>query len=325
MAFLQTSGTKFSLSGQPFYLYGCTIYDALFSSHKFTDLPTKLDFVVNSGFNTIRFTNFMTQSATVGSEFDENVYAYIDYVLNECRTRSLKVIFETTDIGTISGLRGYQHGDANNLALFDSYFTWLGARTNTVNSLTYAADDTIGMFSIWGEFGEVTPPLTNRSMFTSIAASARAAFPNTLICSGGLKPEQIVDSSYGYQNYPAEDQLTIPNVGCAATEPYYTQQNMLDLFPSLYSYSVANNKPWFCIEFGYNQSVSSSKHDNVRATQLKFIYDQGLKYGSAGFIFWNHDEGVGGGYGINSRTASCHNIVKSYAKSQQPFQRLKIV
>ncbi len=322
MAFLQTNGTKFTLNGSPYYLFGCTIYDDLFTTHQ-SNIAPKFAACIAAGYNTVRFTNFMPTGVAANSEYDSTIYTYIDYVLDQARIFGLKIIFETSDLNTQAAARGYAIGDANCQAMWNNYFSWLGSRVNTVNGRTYSQDDTIGMFSLSGELTD--QPLGNRVIFTSMSGYVKTYFPNTLVCPGGQKPEQILSASYGYNNYPPEDILTVATVDVCATEPYYDPVAMLLLFPNLQTYSKANNKPWFCIEFGYNQSVYPENSDVKRARDMQFVFQQGLKNGSAGFIFWNFDYGVGAGFGINPNTPQTYNMCRIFAKTPAYCPRLLVI
>lgn len=320
MSFLKTSGTSFTLDGNRFPLFGCTIYDSLYFPNL---LPAKFDLCVSYGYNTIRFTNFMNGS----NAYSEPTYVIIDYALDECRKRGLKVIFEMTDILTINGQAGGNHSTSQGLAdvyaLYNSFLAWLSARVNTVNGRTYANDDTICILQPVSEAGDefYPAPTGNRDFFATVCGYVRSYFPNHIVQPGGQKPEQIVDSSYGLSNFVGEDVLSLSSVDACSTEPYYTQQNILDLFPVLQDYSQKRNKPWFCVEFGFNQSVSQVRPDRNRAQLMRFVYQNGLKYGCAGFIFWNFDNGyyneqtqTGGGYGINANTPETLRMVKRYSK-----------
>lgn len=326
MAFLQTSGTGFTLNGQPFFIRGCTIYDDLFAAFS-SRIPDKLTACLAAGYNTIRFTNFLPTGAAVGSEYDETTFAHIDWLLNQCRLYGLKVIFETTDVSTVATQRGYDNGDANWIALYQAYYAWLPNRVNTVNGLTYKNDDTIIMWSMVGEYPDPAIGGGTRPSYTPLAATLSANDPNHLICPGGSShPEQIVDSSYGHEpGFIAGDWATIPGVDLVGTDSYYSEQAMTALFPELRSYTVTHNVPWIVMEFGYNQSVSTYKNDNNRSRHIRFVYDEALQNGCAGFILWNYDSGFGGGYGVNPQTASSYRIAKIYNQTTAYSPRLKVI
>jgi endo-1,4-beta-mannosidase len=296
MSFVKAVGTKFYLDGEVFKFMGGATYGYYISNAAYLNRVTAAK---TAGFNILRFVNFLQvvpyenppYQTGIGYETTESIWARMDYGLNEARKAGIKILLDLSDLTGIASARGYSFGDANYMALYSDFVAWLAERINTVNGIQYKNDDTIALFSICGEVGNQVAGLAYTT-FDTIAGYMKTAGFQQLIHAGGMKPEQIVDSSYGYTNYNPIDILSSTNIDCASTHPYYTQQNMLDLFPQIQAYSVAKNKPWFIEEFGYTGSDVA-----LRVSQYQYVYTTGSTYGSAGFLFWGFDENGTDGYG----------------------------
>ncbi len=322
MAFLQTSGTKFTLDGQPFYLFGCTMYNYLYWFTDPSGYQQKIASIADAGFNTIRFTNYMNVAEDL--EYASYVWERIDAVLDVCRQYNLKVIIEHSEISGIADFKGAKDSAAY-LAVWQNFFAWLPNRVNTVNGRVYKNDDTIAMYSIAGELGEpFGEPVGNRGWYTTLSGYIRANDTNHLITPGAMNPEQIWDSNYAkHPLFHQTDILTVSSVDVAATEGYYDAY-IGGLYPQLKSYTQAKGKPWINIEFGYDQANHSHKGDAQRAKDLRYVMDTGLKNDCAGVIFWNYDDGVGSGYGVSPSTPESWQMLKTYAKTTGYTPRLRV-
>lgn len=321
MSFLKTSGTQFTLDGQLFFIFGCTVYDTLYYDRASSGILTDIKNAAAAGFNTIRFTNYLFQAADTGIEFQDPYWQRIDYALDLCRQYNLKVILELTDIFGVFHIRNTW---ANSGFMTDTlnFCNWLPNRVNTVNGRTYKNDDTIAMYSIAGELGEpLALPTGNRPFYTTVASYLRAQDTNHLICPGAQNPEQIYDASYWQTSWlVSEDILTDVNADCAATEGYYGQYNEALFYPFLFDYTKKRNKPWFIIEFGFDQNFHC---DPDRASEYKFVFQTGLKNGCAGFIFWNL--GPEGAYNVGPQTPETWQMIKIFAKTKAYNPRLLVI
>lgn len=332
MAFVRAAGNIFTLNNSPWFLIGAAIYGYYGSNAAYKN---RVDAAVLGEFNILRFINFMQTEpyptlydATAGSEFNESIWSKVDYGIDQARQAGIKILLDLSDVQGICTARGYAFGSANMISTYQSFVNWLAERTNTVNGLKYKNDDAIAIFAIVGEVGQVgvVGSTTNYDTYHTIAGYMKSAGFQQLIHPGGQKPEQIVDSSYGYTNYSAGDYLSSPYIDCVSTHPYYTQQNMIDLFPVIQSYCVSKNKPWFIEEFGY-----TGYNDSYRARLYKFPINEGFKRGSAGALVWNFDEGGADGYGYAGYTISptqtpeVYRILKSFGHAKQRLVRLPIL
>lgn len=282
----------------------------------------RVNAAVAAKFNILRYINYLQTEEypilydeTVGSEFNETIWARIDYGLDQARLAGIKILLDLSDIQGICTQRELTFGSAGMLAMFQGFVEWLADRVNTVNGRLYKNDDTIAIFAIVGEVGQQgsVGSTTNYDTYHAIGGYMKAAGFQQIIHAGGQKPEQNVDSSYGHTNYSAGDYLSSPNIDCISVHPYYTFQNMIDLHPEQQSYAIANNKPWFVEEIGYSKGDVDKRADTRRAAQLSF------GYGSAGFLFWNFDEGGADGFGYAgftmspTRSPETYNFMKSMA------------
>ena len=97
MAYLQTSGTKFVVNGSPIFLSGGSTYDI---SNSTAQVDSKHDQAVAMGLNIVRYVNWMSHSATAGTEFTEALWAVVDYGLNRAITDNLYVLLDLSDSQT---------------------------------------------------------------------------------------------------------------------------------------------------------------------------------------------------------------------------------
>lgn len=331
MAFVQTSGVNFTLDGQRWVPIGGATYGYYGSNAAFANRVAAARVV---GFNILRYINYARTGEypdyydpTAGAEFNETIWARMDYGVDQARLAGIKILIDLSEIQGFSDARGYTFGDVNHLLLYKNFVEWLAVRVNTVNGRLWKNDDAIAIFAISGEVGQqgAVGSTTNYDTYHAIGGYMKAAGFQQLIHPGGQKPEQNVDASYGHTNYSAGNYLDSPNLDCISTHPYYTQQNMIDLFPEMQSYSIAKNKPWFIEEFGY-----TSNNDITRAALYKFVFNEGFKRGSAGGLVWNFDEGGADGYGYAgytislTRTPDVLKVMKAFARAKQRCIRYPI-
>ncbi len=330
MAFVQTSGVDFTLNGQIWRPFGGATYGYYGSNAAFAN---RVSAATSAGYNILRYINFLQTlpyptlyDSAAGSEFNETVWSKVDYGLDQAKQAGIKILLDLSDIQGVSDVRGYTFGDANHLALYQSFVNWLAVRVNTVNGRVYKDDDTIAIFAISGEVGQAGAigSTTNYDTYHVIGGYMKTAGFQQIIHPGGQKPEQNLSASYGHTNYSPGDYLSSPNIDCISVHPYYTQQNMLDLHPELQSYSIANNKPWFIEEFGY----LGSEKDIV--SSFRFMYKKGFKYGSAGHLFWNFDNSGRDGYGyagyeVSPYLPELYQLTRIYAKTTAYSPRLMVI
>jgi endo-1,4-beta-mannosidase len=330
MAFLQTSGIDFVLDGQKWVPFGGSTYDI--STGDTSNPDAKIAAALSMGMNMIRIVNYF--GAELG--YKESQWVRVDYILNQCRLNNLKVLFDLSDYTAVLANNGHDFEDQpveDYIDLWNTFLIWVFNRVNTINGLTYKNDDVIGIVSISGEVGYATGRTDGTFLhdwFAGTSAHIKTIDTNHVIHAGGQIPEIAVSTDY-ISDGRQQDMLSIPTIDCISTHPYYTQQNMTDLFPLLSAYAIEKQKPWFIEEFGYNQSVSAIRPDRSRAQLLKFVFDIGFRYNSAAFLFWNIDDGYyneltnsGGGYGINANTPFCFNMVKRYSRYRTYSRRIPV-
>lgn len=323
MAFIEISGVDFTLNGKKWLMNGGTTYNINSSP---SDIDQKWAAALSMDLNTVRMVNFF------GHTFydDDTQWEAADYGLDQARQLGLKVLLDFSDMCAVVG--NLHPGDTCNVASgrqdWYDFVEWIMNRVNTVNGRVYKNDDTIAVIAISGENSFQGGTIIH-DFFSDVTAAIKAEGAQQIVHPGGQIPEIIIDSSYGLSY--SQDMLSIATVDCVSTHPYYTQGNMRTLFPLLQDYSRRKNKPWFIEEFGYNQSVSPGKYDKTRAQLTKFVYDIGLQYGCAGFIFWNIDNGYwnpqtdsGGGFGVNTNTPETFKLIKSYSKYTRYSPRIPV-
>lgn len=320
MGFVTTSGVNFMLDGRVWVPIGAAVYGYYGSNAAYLN---RVQAAQDMGLNILRYVNYL-QTGTFpnlydpdpDSEFNEAIWARIDYGLDQARQAGIKILLDLSDIMGIGSAREYEFGDVDMLALYEEFVEWLAMRENTVNGRLYKDDDTIAIFAIVGEVGQIGPVgnTLNYDTYHAIAGYMKVAGFQQLIHAGGQKPEQNVDASYGHLNYSAGDYLSSPNIDCISVHPYYTFQNMADLHPEQQSYSIAKGKPWFMEEFGY------SKVDREKRRDIRRTFQLGFNYGCAGALIWNLDENGTDGYGFTGfgvsaliRTPESSLMLKSMA------------
>lgn len=317
MSFVQTSGTRFTLNSVPWIPVGGATYGYYGSNAAYLN---RINAAVNSGFNILRHVNFMRTlpypdyyDPTANAEKNEEFWGPMDYGLNQARIAGVKVLLDISDMCGFAEQREYELADSNFMLMYKNFVEWLAERENTYNGIKYKNDDTIAIFAIAGELGNLAPGV-GYTLFDTIGGNMKNAGFQQLIHAGGMKPEQIVDASYGFGNYNPIDILSSSNIDCASTHPYYTFANMEDLFPDIQSYSVTKNKPWFIEEFGF------AKADNQKRSDLRQVFKLGFQNGSAGGLIWNLDEGGTDGYGYSGfgvstlgRTPESYQLMKTMA------------
>lgn len=312
MAFVQATGTHFTLNNNIFVPIGASVYGHYGSNANFLE---RINAAVAMKLNILRYINFLQPyDATAGAEYNESVWSKIDYGLNQARQAGIKILLDLSDISGFAEARGYATFDSNYTTLYQSVVAWLAERTNTFNSLKYKNDDTIAIFAISGEVGDM-PLGVAYTFFNTIGGAMKNAGFQQIIQAGGMKPEQIVSASYGYVNYNPIDILSSSNIDCASTHPYYTFSDMNTLFPVLNTYSIAKNKPWFIEEFGFRDK------DNQKREDFRRVYKLGFQNKAAGILFWNLDENeYASGYsnfGVSTAgiTPETYQLIKSMGKT----------
>lgn len=331
MAFVQTSGVDFILDGVKWVPMGGSTYDI--STPQTSD---EIDGFINRALfcnlNIIRIVNYFG-----GDGMNAAQWAHVDNIMVRARAAGLKVLFDLSDYTAVLANDGHDFEDqpvSEYIDLWNTFLTWVFNRENTLNGLIYKNDDTIAIVSISGEVGYVEGRTDGQFLhdwFAGTSAHIKTIDTNHIIHAGGQIPEIILSTDYTTAFGAQQDMLSIPTIDCVSTHPYYTFQNMEDLFPLLQAYSIEKQKPWFSEEFGYNQSTSAYRHDGVRAAAMRRAYNLAFKYGSAGALFWNLDTGyfnpytgTGGGFGINSNTPRVVDVVKKFVAFPQYQPRIPV-
>ncbi len=316
MAFVQTSGTKFTLDGQVWVPMGGTTYDISWPRTN-ANADSYINAAVAMDLNIIRIVNFFGDDLGL----NEAQWAHADYILNKANSVGLKVLLDLSDYCAVTtNMTSISCPFPVNRQNWYDFVDWLFARTNTVNGRLYKNDDTIAIIAIVGEVGDHGGTVL-RDFYSDVSARIKATGAQQIVHAGGQIPEISLSSDWTTTWGIQQDMLSIPTIDCISTHPYYTHQNMRDLFPLLQGYSQEKNKPWFIEEFGYNQTDQAARRDSTREVYMRLAYNLGFKYGSAGAIFWNIDSGYynfdtnsGGGFGVNPNTPLVFNTVKRFAK-----------
>lgn len=274
MAYLQASGNRFTLNGQTWYPFGGVLYGSLDTTAK---AQARINEAVALGYTMMRIVNYFDARIPGTAEQTETIWTVIDYLMNAARIAGIKILMDLSDHWSNLYFRATPTVDTKNMD-WTPLISWIASRVNTVNGLTYANDDAIGIISI---AGELTTPndVDVTTFYTTQSAILKTYFPHHVICTGGIA---VAVDPVG----------AIANVDCVATHSYYPA---LDAnFQPFRDAALKYNKPWFVEEFGQQ----AGQRDMAWARNMKLYYQLALRNNCQGFIFWNFYPGTENPNGI---------------------------
>lgn len=309
MAYLQTSGTQFTLDGVRFIPYGGSIYTSSIpwsTEH----IDSRISEAVAANFTMLRFINFLPHVATEDIEYDEDYWTKVDYALEVCRANGLKVNLDLSDYPNILHQRESQ---SYWTADWTEYLDFLCNRVNTVNERVYKEDDTIGLISILGEPNNYGGNEALTSFYSTQSAYLQSIAPNHLIGAGGIE----------WYNTGYPDIYALSTMDWFGTHPYDSNlgsfSNKDTRTGQLAAAARTVNKPLIFEEFGRQQRYG----DIGNANYMRQLYNMGLKHGIAGFLFWNWNPGWDGASAYNIgdhprmkqtyKAVVMHSVITSYS------------
>jgi hypothetical protein len=294
--FVTVCGTELCLNGSIWEMYGAT--HGPFES----DVETTITLALEEHLNTIRLTNFLYESGSLGDVYDPTLWAAVDAYIAAAGENGLHVILD------LSTYRNLLWNNCDGPAYdWGSFLSWVSSRVNTVNGLVYSQDPTIALVALAGEYNAVgtytftandgsactisytTQDLTD--FFERTLAEAHADFPNQIVYTGGFLYLDW-DSGIDWQTIMADpdDQICAIHVGSTG--------DVDTTVPNVSSYCKGMDKAWIVEEFGFPQSDG----DATRASEFQSRYDLARSYGAAGVVFWNLGPEVNG---VNYSSDSC--------------------
>ncbi|GAB5588876.1 hypothetical protein Unana1_03776 [Umbelopsis nana] len=165
-SFVKTSGTKFTLNGQPFYFSGSNAYylmtasnqqvQDVFSAANSVHVPVMRTWIFNLGTNSVWFQQWDSTTKTMKINDDVTTgLGRMDYVIQQAQAAGIKLILTLTnnwsDYGGMdyytSNFGGAYHDQFYTMAnVTDSYKTYISHvlnRNNTLTGVQYKNDPTI--------------------------------------------------------------------------------------------------------------------------------------------------------------------------------------
>ncbi len=308
MAFLQTSGTHFTLDGNLHLPFGATIY----ASTGTTELmQARVDDAVAFNFNILRIVNYLTK--TEAGVISEVAWARNDYLLNAAREAGIKILIDFSDFYS---MQRDHLGRSQSEQDWDDFLDFVLNRVNTINGRVYKDDDAIGMFTIAGEIDHVGSDFDQDvyNFYSYASALIKSKGAQQLVCTGGI------------EYYVGFDEMTsISTIDCVASHPYNNNlgpnRSKLAKFIDYGESSRTHNKPWFLEEFG---ATHEPYGDRGRAIDMHQVMQGAQRNGAAGFLYWNlypyqdngnesFNIGTGDKFRLSRGIVKLHSHIKSYS------------
>lgn len=302
MAFIQTSGTRFTLGGQIWRPYGASIYG---STDTTAHMAARVDDAVSMNFNALRIVNYFN-GATYTTEAN---WARVDYLLDYAAQKGIKIFLDCSDYC----------GYLVNTALitpanqdWTAFVNFLLNRVNTINGKTYKNDDAIAVIIIAGEISSYDSELP--TFYGNVSTLFKNGGAQQLIASGGIE----------YYNSTIQQVFALSTIDCVGSHSYeqnvgYNGQTEYNM--SIHQqYATQYSKPWYLEEFGHTTSLQDFGMGNYMMLQ----YKRGLKYTAAGFLYWNlypspvvggvdYNIGPGGGMPYTNNIVKLYSYIKDYS------------
>ncbi len=337
--FVQASGASLVLDGQPFEIFGASIYQT--SNHGHTADPDQVfGWAADANLNTLRLSDIFNQTSNdPGAPYAEADWQWIDGLIARAGEAGMKVILDLSsyrnwlvwssqiDHGWVVNCQANQDRTPVDYAALDPYtvahradwttfMTFVANRVNTVTGITYRKDPTILVVSIagepigpgYGECGKASSEQELTDFFVWALAEWKSLDPHHLRSTGGLSGTYAGLDGNGDPILSGQQVDGIALFGLAdntlpSLHTYPPQTTQLPLAdgqtPVLAPVAQALGKPWFTEEFGFRQEEG----DAFRASEFDAIFAAQTTYGSVGSLFWNLGPEVGvGTFDVNPST-----------------------
>lgn len=276
-SFIARCGASLCLHGQPFTLYGATMY------RQFENLDWLIATAQDLHLNTIRVVNMFPQPYRGDPEVmirEEAAWQRADRAIAALATAGLHATLSLSDY------RNYLLAAGRNPYTTDwgPFLDFVANRVNIVTGVRYGDDSTIALIALAGEVeaptrsprGVTTQQLTD--FYARSLAEWRRLDDKHLISSGGLSYLNW-NSGIDWQAIMA---LPLDDV-CAIH--VYSDGDLATTTPAVAEFCGALGKPWITEEFGVCRSTFYA--DTDRAARAQQVYTAQSQYHSAGILFWN--------------------------------------
>lgn len=353
--FVQASGAALTLNGQPFHIFGASIYET--SNHGATVDPPDPTFALaaQGHLNTLRLIDIFNEDGTdANAPYSAADWAREDALVARAQAAGLHVVIDFSDfrnwwVNRQIVVHDTQTGDdwataCRTVALghvtfatldpysvaarpdWTAFMTYVANRVNTVSGMPYRNDPTILAVSMagepWGagssECGEATTQDELTAFYAWALGEWKSLDANHLRSNGGLTGTYFGVDGNG-DPIPSGQQID----GVAI---FALPDNTL---PSLHTYPPAGTladgqTPVMGAEaqrlgkpwFTEEFGWTQGTGDAVRAADYQWLYDEQVTYGSAGSLFWNlGSQGTSGTFDVNPSTPLTWQVVLDHAPS----------
>jgi mannan endo-1,4-beta-mannosidase len=328
--FVQASGRNLVLDGQPFRIFGASIYQT--SNHGHTADPDQIfAWAEAAGMNTVRLSDIFLQTTNdPGAPYAEADWVWIDGLIARARDKGMKVVLDLSSYrnwivwssmineGVVADCQDDPTGHGVDFAALDPYtverragwtqfMSFVANRINTVTGIPFRKDPTILVVSIAGEpvgpgfalCGKASTTQELTDFFTWALAEWKSLDPHHLRSTGGL-----------HGTYGGLDENGDPIPSGQLVDGIALFRLADNTLPSLHTYPppdsielpLADGQTPVLAPIAEDENkpwfteefgFHQSDGDSWRATEFDFIYDEQTAYGSAGSLFWNLGPEIG--------------------------------
>jgi len=317
-AAVSTCGTSFCAAGQPWSLYGSTIYNPGLTPYlSGINNPSGTIVLVNQArLNTIRITNFLDREGDPSTApYDPTRWAKVDAMIAAASAAGLHVILAISDYRSMLWNNCIDPYTTD----WTNFITFVANRVNTVTHVAYKNDPTIAFVSIAGEPLVVGPhtftaKVTGTSCTITYTTQQLTDFyratttvwqqqqGSVLVNTGGLTYLDLSHSGIDWQAI-----FALPTVAFCDIKTY---GGMLAWAPNAVTYCQSLGKPIVDEEFGFRQSLG----DRNRSNWFRSTYSALRSMHFAGVAFWNLGYQLAGtSYEVNPTTTLTFAAVQSNA------------
>ena len=351
--FVQATGAALTLNGQPFQIFGASIYET--SNHGATADPDQtFALVAQAHLNTLRLIDIFDEDGTdPNAPYDAADWAREDALIARAQAAGLHVVVDFSDFRNwwvmrqevlhdqqvpsddwVTACRVYALGavdfptlDPYSVAArpdWTAFMTYVANRVNTVTGMPYRNDPTILVVSMagepWGagssECGEATSQQELTDFYAWALGEWKSLDANHLRSNGGLTGTY---NGLDTNGDPIPSGQQIDGVGIFALAD--------NTLPSLHTYPPAGTTndgqtPVMGAEaqrlgkpwFTEEFGWAQGVGDATRASDYQWLYDEQGTYGSAGSLFWNLGPQVDPGtFDTNASTPLTWQVVLDHA------------
>jgi mannan endo-1,4-beta-mannosidase len=343
--FIARSGTRLTLAGAPWRLYGGSCYGTLNPGGQGTINGT-VQLALGAGLNTVRLVNFIDETGTsAAAPYDAAAWTRVDQMLATLAGSGLRAILDLSCYR--NHLQNYLLNTGQTTTTpysqdWGAFVRFVAKRVNTVTGVPYRRDPTIALVSFAGEpnppnsqepLKPTTSELTN--FYSRVFSQWRLYDTNHLLSPGGLLHIDW-EEAFNNPNGSGIDWRAIFSLpGCDVPAIHSYWHAFPPSAPTDYrskkvsTYCSTIQKPWITEEFGFLQTPTDYSTtpptiytEQDRGSWYQLVYDiQAGAYASsdgilpsAGVAFWNLGaEVAAASHDVNPQTPYTWSTVQANA------------